>query len=290
MRGLQQHIAVTIPTPSGPRPDLAATQRMAGDAVTEMAARRAEREALDGPSRSVYRQGGQPGERLENHEHAEGARKPRHPPHPLGVLLAQPLEAISSGGEPAERVGPRLGRGLLIQRAVELARVDCELQAPGREQDRGGEEPKHECCERDPAERMQPMCADRSGPQEGRHKRVCREQRACPLPDAGDEGLLICERSATRLVCDLLRGLLEDFGSFWELESEPAERRKLLLSLFQQVWAKDGRIVAVQPHDAFLPYFHAVDQTQQSRWGKFGAEGGSDGTRTRDLCRDRAAL
>ena len=34
-RGLQQHITVTIPTPSGPRPDLAATQRMAGAAVTE---------------------------------------------------------------------------------------------------------------------------------------------------------------------------------------------------------------------------------------------------------------
>ena len=28
--GLQQHITVTIPTPSGPRPDLPATQRMAG--------------------------------------------------------------------------------------------------------------------------------------------------------------------------------------------------------------------------------------------------------------------
>ncbi len=31
------HIAVTIPTPSEPRPDLAATQRMAGEAVTETA-------------------------------------------------------------------------------------------------------------------------------------------------------------------------------------------------------------------------------------------------------------
>jgi hypothetical protein len=28
--GLQQHIAVTIPTPSGPRPDVPATQQMAG--------------------------------------------------------------------------------------------------------------------------------------------------------------------------------------------------------------------------------------------------------------------
>ncbi len=33
-RALQRHIAVTIPTPSGPRPDLAATQRMADAAVT----------------------------------------------------------------------------------------------------------------------------------------------------------------------------------------------------------------------------------------------------------------
>ena len=41
--GLQQHITVTIPTPSGPRPDLAATQRMAGETVTRRTARRAER-------------------------------------------------------------------------------------------------------------------------------------------------------------------------------------------------------------------------------------------------------
>jgi transposase len=40
-RALQRHIAVTIPSPSGPRPDLTATQRMAGAAVTATAARRA---------------------------------------------------------------------------------------------------------------------------------------------------------------------------------------------------------------------------------------------------------
>ena len=47
-RALQRHVTVTIPSTSGPRPDLAATQRMLGGAVTEPAARRAEREALDG--------------------------------------------------------------------------------------------------------------------------------------------------------------------------------------------------------------------------------------------------
>jgi hypothetical protein len=39
-RGLQQHCTVTIPTSSGPVPDLAATQRMLGAAVTGRAARR----------------------------------------------------------------------------------------------------------------------------------------------------------------------------------------------------------------------------------------------------------
>ena len=57
-RALQQHCTVTIPTPSGPLPDLAATQRMLGAAVTEPAARRAEREALDGKPTSAITPGG----------------------------------------------------------------------------------------------------------------------------------------------------------------------------------------------------------------------------------------
>jgi transposase len=52
-RGLQQHVTITIPSSPGPRPDLTATQRMAGAAVTEPAARRAEREALDGKPTSA---------------------------------------------------------------------------------------------------------------------------------------------------------------------------------------------------------------------------------------------
>jgi transposase len=51
--GLQQHITVTIPDPPGPRPDIAGTQRMAGAALTPRAARRAEREALDGKPTSA---------------------------------------------------------------------------------------------------------------------------------------------------------------------------------------------------------------------------------------------
>ena len=52
-RALQRHVTVTIPTTSGPVPDLAATQRMAGAAVTRTAARRAERAALDGKTPSA---------------------------------------------------------------------------------------------------------------------------------------------------------------------------------------------------------------------------------------------
>jgi hypothetical protein len=77
---------------------------------------------------------------------------------------------------------------------------------------------------------------------------------------------------------DRARALLGDFQSFWDLETEPAERRKLLLSLFEQVWAHEGQIVAVQPHDAFLPYFEAADETLQHRCENIGAEGGSVGS------------
>ena len=56
-RALQQHCTVTIPTPSGPRPDLAATQRMLGDTVTRRAAQRAERAALDGERTSAISPG-----------------------------------------------------------------------------------------------------------------------------------------------------------------------------------------------------------------------------------------
>jgi transposase len=57
-RALQQHCAVTIPVASGPRPDIAATQRMLGAAVTGTAAQRAERAALDGKPTSAIPLGG----------------------------------------------------------------------------------------------------------------------------------------------------------------------------------------------------------------------------------------
>ena len=57
-RALQRHVLVTVPTPSAPRADTAATQRMLGAAVTHRAVRRAEREALDGKPTSATTLGG----------------------------------------------------------------------------------------------------------------------------------------------------------------------------------------------------------------------------------------
>ena len=57
-RALQRHVTVTIPTPSGPMPDTAATQRMLGEVVTQRAARRAERAALDDkPTSAIAHEG-----------------------------------------------------------------------------------------------------------------------------------------------------------------------------------------------------------------------------------------
>jgi hypothetical protein len=68
---------------------------------------------------------------------------------------------------------------------------------------------------------------------------------------------------------------LANFGWFWDQETDPSERNKILRLIFEQVTVDDGRIVTVTPRDAFLPYF------------QFGQEGGvksgSDGTRTRGL-------
>ncbi|MBV9422225.1 MAG: IS110 family transposase [Solirubrobacterales bacterium] len=57
-RALQQHCTVTIPSSSGPRSDLAATQQMLGATVTRRAAQPAERDALDGKPTSANALGG----------------------------------------------------------------------------------------------------------------------------------------------------------------------------------------------------------------------------------------
>ena len=61
---------------------------------------------------------------------------------------------------------------------------------------------------------------------------------------------------------DRAQAILEDFARFWDAEPNPAERRKLILSLFAQVWAKDNQIVAVKPNPAFANYFTAASEVR----------------------------
>jgi hypothetical protein len=90
--------------------------------------------------------------------------------------------------------------------------------------------------------------------------------------------------------------LQDDFAHFWTIEDAPAEPRKLLAQLFDRVWQDGGSIVAVKPRAPFARYFQTVADIQareeipKPRAEFRGAKGGSDGTRTRDLRRDRPAL
>src|SRR6266487_774337 len=86
---------------------------------------------------------------------------------------------------------------------------------------------------------------------------------------------------------DKAEELLADFGRVWSLEDDPAKRRRLLATLFDRVWQDGGTIVAVKPREAFLCYFQTDDELALRRETKRGVKSGSDGTRTRDLRRDR---
>jgi site-specific DNA recombinase len=103
--------------------------------------------------------------------------------------------------------------------------------------------------------------------------------------------------------------LLAKFADFWATEPSPAERRRVLATLFDRVWQDDGAIVAVKPRTPFLRYFQMADELSRRRAMRRGVKrgseggaadvparrgtmrrgdkGGSDGTRTRDLRRDR---
>ena len=84
------------------------------------------------------------------------------------------------------------------------------------------------------------------------------------------------------------RKVLEDFTIFWQKETDPDAKRQFLNLIFEGVWLDENRVVAVQPKPSFLPFFEKKHSSQTRE--RAGVKYGSDGTRTRDLCRDRAAL
>ena len=87
---------------------------------------------------------------------------------------------------------------------------------------------------------------------------------------------------------DHARQVLEDFTIFWQNETDPAAKRQFLSLIFEGVWLDADRVVAVQPKPPFLPFFEDQHRTRTRETA--GVKYGSDGTRTRDLRRDRPAL
>jgi hypothetical protein len=75
--------------------------------------------------------------------------------------------------------------------------------------------------------------------------------------------------------------LLAGFAGFWEIEAAPAERYRLLATIFEQVWQDNGLIVAVKPRATVARYFQTASQTPKRQSGLSGVKSGSDGTRTR---------
>jgi hypothetical protein len=57
--------------------------------------------------------------------------------------------------------------------------------------------------------------------------------------------------------------LLDDFACFWDVETAPSERHKLLAQLFDRVWQDAGIIVAVKPKTPFARYFQTVAEIQE---------------------------
>jgi hypothetical protein len=59
--------------------------------------------------------------------------------------------------------------------------------------------------------------------------------------------------------------LLAKFSDFWATEPSPAERRRVLATLFDKVWQNDGAVTAVKPRTPFLRYFQAADELSRRR-------------------------
>jgi site-specific DNA recombinase len=86
---------------------------------------------------------------------------------------------------------------------------------------------------------------------------------------------------------DQANKVLEDLTIFWTTETDAAAKRQFLSLIFAGVWLDEQRVVAVQPKPSFLPFFETGSETPRP---DAGVNDGSDGTRTRDLRRDRPAL
>src|SRR5947208_702453 len=76
---------------------------------------------------------------------------------------------------------------------------------------------------------------------------------------------------------------------YWELEDDAAKRWRLLATLFERVWQDGGTIVAVEAARGVPTLLPDSRRARASPREEERGKSGSDGIRTRDLRRDRAA-
>jgi Recombinase zinc beta ribbon domain len=94
----------------------------------------------------------------------------------------------------------------------------------------------------------------------------------------------------TEPAIDQARALLDDFPRFWDLETDPAERRNSSSPCSSRYGHKTGRSSPYSPTTPSCPTSKQPSRITNTTPERGGAESGNDGTRTRDLRRDRPAL
>jgi hypothetical protein len=77
---------------------------------------------------------------------------------------------------------------------------------------------------------------------------------------------------------DHARAVLEDFGRFWQEETDPEPRRELLQQLFELVWG-DGQKLSPSAQPPHLQIFSPASLPSRQQ----GVKSGSDGAQTRAL-------
>jgi hypothetical protein len=75
--------------------------------------------------------------------------------------------------------------------------------------------------------------------------------------------------------------LLSDFAAFWEAETSPAERHRLLTTLFERAWAGQRPDRRRQTTRRVRQLLQTASQTPKRRSGMSGVMSESDGGRTR---------
>lgn len=83
-------------------------------------------------------------------------------------------------------------------------------------------------------------------------------------------------------VLETFRVLLADIPAAWERGTDE-QRNKLARQIFDTIWTKHEKVVAVRPRAGLRPFFQLSEECQEK-----SLSGDPDRIRTGDLCLDRA--